>query len=109
MIKNVETLSSDLYKTMNTDKNLLNSKLKNVIDLFREFRKEKTLIKSIKFKAEIIEANDNDVKWTILDKINRILVLKENIPEIPPLKYNKYHHLDLVNLKQLEAREVGID
>lgn len=64
---------------MDVDKKMFNTRLKNVIDLFREFRKEKTLIKAIKFKAEIIDTNDNDTKWTILDKINRELVLKERV------------------------------
>ena len=68
---------------------------------------EENIIKTIKYKAEIIKA---DVKqWSSLDKICRLLVLGEQKKQNEiALKYNKYKHLELSNMSKISAKEIGL-
>ena len=90
-------------------------------ELFKELKdyiKEENIIKTIKYKAEIIQANEEEGK--VLDKVCRVLVLgegkkvtnkafeilmfggKKNEEELS-LKYNKVSRLDLSHMTTLEA------
>lgn len=72
--------SDDFYKMIKIYKFEITHNLTVFIKLFREFREEKALIKSIRFKAEIIHTSGNKDEWSLLDKIGRVLVLQEGDP-----------------------------
>jgi len=81
--------------------------MRSVISEFKEFRQEKNVIKTIKYKAEIIKANKEE--WGVIDGVCKVLVLGDSKKENGhPLKYTKYKHLDLSNLKKITANDVGI-
>jgi hypothetical protein len=67
---------------------------------FEEYRLEKTLIKSIKYKMEIIRADE--LEWKVINKVVKALVTGDE-EEKEKLKYTKYRHLDLGNLKHIEV------
>jgi hypothetical protein len=65
---------------------------------------EKTTIKSIKYKVEIIKSNGGQEEWGAIDKVCKALALGEK----EQLRYQKYRRLDLSNLKQIEVKSMGM-
>jgi hypothetical protein len=62
---------------------------------------EKNTIKSIKYKAESIKVKpSSQEEWRVVDKVCRALMLGKQEKE--KLKYQKYRHLDLSNIKLIE-------
>lgn len=59
------------------------------VSLFKDFKIEKNMIKSIKFKAEIISIDSSVKKWTILDRIVNTLIVSDCPLEEEPLKYSR--------------------
>jgi hypothetical protein len=82
--------------------------LSTVLKEFMAFREEKAVIKSIKYKAEIIKAGKNE--WPVIDKVCTALVNVEGQKSNGPhLRYNKYKCLDMSALKELKASQVGLN
>jgi Leucine-rich repeat (LRR) protein len=71
---------------------------------FKAFRSEKTITKNLKYKAEVIKTNEKE-EWEVVDRVVRALVLAD---KQFVLRYRKYRHLDLSNLKRIAASEVGL-
>jgi hypothetical protein len=65
------------------------------LKIFKLFRREKGIIKAIKYKAEIIRSDKEE--WEVLDKVVRVMGLGET--EEVGFTYRKYKHLDLSNLQ----------
>ena len=66
------------------------------------------MVKTIKYKAEIIKCNKEE--WKIIDKVCRLLALGEKGKEKGMvMKYKKHKHLDLSNIKQITANRVELD
>jgi hypothetical protein len=59
---------------------------------------EKITVKSIKYKVEIIKINSNWEEWQAVDKVCKALALGDE-KEKERLKFKKYRHLDLSNLR----------
>ena len=57
------------------------------------------MIQTIKYKADIIKAEEED--WKVFELVCQALILEDNAEEKNKLKYKKYSHLDLENLKSL--------
>ena len=70
-------------QTINIKKESLKEEIPSFVEEFKEFRHEKNVIRTIKFKGEIIKANRTEGK--VLDKVCRSLVLGE--AKDYPLKY----------------------
>jgi hypothetical protein len=75
LFDSIDYLSEALLAYLNLDKDVIRN-VKMLSDKFREFREQKNLIKSIKYKVEIIKANKNEGKT--LDGICRTLALGES-------------------------------
>ena len=56
-------------------KSLLRSKMNVLVTQFKQYREEMNIVRSIKYKTEIIMANEE--KGKVLDKVCRVLVLRE--------------------------------
>lgn len=63
------SLSDKLCQLINVKKDLVASKLGAVIEGFKRFQEEKTIIKTIKFKAEIININQDSSRFKTFGKI----------------------------------------
>jgi Leucine-rich repeat (LRR) protein len=95
-------------KLAKLDKELLSERTPELLQEFREYRMEKSTIKSIKYKVEIIKAYpSNREEWETVDKVCRALVLGDD-KEKERLKYKKYRQLDLSNLKHIEVKAMGL-
>ena len=57
ILEDVGRASEELFALLELNKKLVMSRIGDIVDLFEEFRKEKRIIKRIKFKAEIIQSN----------------------------------------------------
>jgi Leucine-rich repeat (LRR) protein len=101
----ITSIPSTMLDLMKLSRELLEGKLKPFIAAFKEFRQEKNIIKTIKYKAEIIKTSKEE--WTVLDRVCRTLVEGKGLDR-DGLKYNKYRHLDLSNLKQITAVRAGL-
>jgi Leucine-rich repeat (LRR) protein len=88
-----------VLKFVKLDEEML-KRASEVLKEFREFRLEKNTIKSIKYKVEIIKANQEEER--VVGKVIRALVVRDE-KEQKELKYKKYRHLDLSNLKHIEV------
>lgn len=73
---------------------------------FRDFRLEKTLIKNVKFKVDVINANFNKPKFDKLDKVIKWLNEGEDKSQ---LKYCKYDSLKLEYINNLQARKIELE
>lgn len=81
--------------------------LPTILKEFISFREEKAVVKSIKYKAEIIKAGKNE--WPVIDKVCQALVAVDGRKSSQiHLKYNKYKCLDMSALKELKASQVGL-
>jgi hypothetical protein len=54
-----DDIPDSLLKTLGLKKALVKTKTRKIIKEFKEFRNEKRIVKSIKFKTEILMANQN--------------------------------------------------
>ncbi len=84
--------------------------LEKVETEFKKFRLEKALIKNIKFKVGVINANYDLNKWETLGSIT---VQLGSSPEDKKekkitLSYQKYKHLELSAITQIYGREMGL-
>jgi hypothetical protein len=93
-----------VLELVNLDRELL-ERTPKLLEEFREYRLEKSTIKSIKYKVEIIKASSED--WRVIDKVCRALAVG-NEKEKEQLRYRKYRHLELSNLKHIEVISVGL-
>ena len=62
------------------------------------------MVKTIRFKTDLIKVNKEEV--VVLDRVMRALVLKE---EDVQLNYRKHSRLDLSNIRQVEATGGGLE
>lgn len=69
LINNIEEVSDDLFELMKLHKNKLKDKIEDIIENFKKFRMQKKLIKSIKFKSEIIQVESNKHVWDTLRQL----------------------------------------
>lgn len=70
------SLSGRIYDLMKVKKELIENKLKIVINTFKGLREEKNIIKTIKFKSEILSIHQDNSKFRTFGKIVDKLVLK---------------------------------
>jgi hypothetical protein len=90
-----------VLRLANIDSSLLAEGAPKVLEEFKEYRLEKNTIKSIKYKAEIIKINQHEEEeWRAVNNVCKALVVKDR-DEPGKLKYKKYRHLDISNLKRL--------
>lgn len=84
-------------------------KLDKIIEEFKQFRYEKTVIKTIKYKAEVVKVKEDHAKsCNIVCKVLVEEVDRKVEERSHRLRYSKYRHLDLSNLKHicLESAEL---
>jgi hypothetical protein len=101
----MEKVPENLFKLASLNTFKLGSKIELLIQKFKDFREEISIINTIKFKSEIIKA-DSMGGMEALDNVIRALALEESPND--KLKYNKYERLDLSNLKALSLNEARI-
>lgn len=102
------SLSNEVFGLMNLKRELVENKLNIVVNAFKGFREEKNIIKTIKFKAEIININQDSAKFKTLGKIVERLVLRESNSDkdMEAFKYKRYRHLDISNLKEIQVQGI---
>ena len=106
-----ELISEPLWKKLCIDKVSLQKNRSKIIAQIRQLREEKNMVKMIKFKEEIIDCSYSPDKWRTMDNVANKLVLKEDTnSDGKPiyLKYNKYRHLDISNLREIVAFKVNM-
>ena len=54
----IEDIPDNLMNVLNLEKSLLRSKMGFMMAQFKEYREERNIVRSIKYKAEIIMANE---------------------------------------------------
>jgi Leucine-rich repeat (LRR) protein len=96
-----------VLKLVKLDKEML-ERISKLLEEFREYRLEKNTIKSIKYKVEIIKANQEEER--VVGNVIRALVVRDEMEkkQNEQLKYKKYRHLDLSNLKCIELSSIRL-
>jgi Leucine-rich repeat (LRR) protein len=101
-------IPAEVLTKIDVNKEVLDGGVERLVEEFREFRLEKSLIKTIKFKAEIINTYDYDQLRTFYKICNYFMQLDLTPDLREPLRYNKYKTLDFSNISQLIIKEVGM-
>jgi Leucine-rich repeat (LRR) protein len=91
---------------MNVNRETLEGGAERLVAEFREFRLEKIMIKTIKFKAEIINTYDSDQLRIFHKLCNHFMQTDDDLRD--PLRYCKYKTLDFSNIGELKIKEIGL-
>ena len=109
----LDSIPDNILKVLNMDRDIIKSKGLQLLSQLKDYMKEANIIKTIKYKAEILKANEED--GVVLDKVCRVLVLGQGKKAVDKvfknlmfgaakdeedltLKYNKEKRLDLSNM-----------
>jgi hypothetical protein len=106
LFEDAASVPRSILKLLGLDENLLAEKENMLLREFENYRQEKNIIETIKYKAEIIKANKEE--WMVLEKAVRVLVLGKEEKEGGGFRYKKHRHLDLSNIKKIIAKGVGL-
>jgi hypothetical protein len=73
LFEEAASIPRSILELLGMDENILAEKENMLLREFKEFRQEKNIIKTIKYKAEILKSNKEE--WRVLEKSVRLLVL----------------------------------
>jgi hypothetical protein len=73
LFQDAAAVPRSILDLLGLDNNLLAEKEAMLLREFKHYRQEKNIIETIKYKAEIIKAHEEE--WKVLEKAVRVLVL----------------------------------